>query len=355
MNIDDFVRERKDDWKKLEEISSKLRPAMPPRLSKEELWQLGKLYKGAVSDLALLKGSGLAAEADRALAAYLNGLLIRVHGVIYRKPPFQWASVREFLVAGFPAAVREASVFVLISASLMLLFWVTGFALGLEQPGFIEMLVPERIIQTVERGGVWFNDLFAIAPQASSRLMTHNISVTFFVAAAGITFGLGTVFLLALNGLLLGTVSALCLKHDLSLEFWSFVLPHGSMELTAIVIGGAAGLIIGHALIDPGPYRRSDYLSLRGRLAGQLALGCVPLLVLAGIIEAFFSPSPLPSWIKLAFAAVLFPLLVAFFALSGRKEQEVLHASASGGKAKTWASVPDPSRLRASFRSRRTS
>ena len=147
--------------------------------------------------------------------------------------------------------------------------------------------------------------------------MTHNVSVTFLMVAAGITFGFGTVYLLVLNGLLLGAVAALCSKHDLALEFWSFVPPHGSLELSAVAIAGAAGLVIGHALLDPGPYRRSEFLAVRSRAAVKLALGCVPLLVLAGLIEAFFSPSPAPAWMKLAFAAILFGSFVMLVCFSG--------------------------------------
>jgi uncharacterized membrane protein SpoIIM required for sporulation len=90
------------------------------------------------------------------------------------------------------------------------------------------------------------------------------------------------------------------------------VLPHGSLELTAIFIGGAAGLILGHALIDPGPYRRGEYLAIRGREAGKLAMLCVPLLVFAGITEAFISPSPLPAWTKLVIAAIFFSVLMGY-------------------------------------------
>jgi uncharacterized membrane protein SpoIIM required for sporulation len=152
--------------------------------------------------------------------------------------------------------------------------------------------------------------------------MTHNISVTMLMVAAGITFGLGTAYLLALNGLLIGAVAALCFKHGMSLELWSFVLPHGSFEISALVIAGAAGLILGHALIDPGPYRRAEFLSFRARETVRLALGCVPLLVVAGIIEAFFSPSPAGPWLKLTVAAISFFGLVLFLGFSGLKRKE---------------------------------
>lgn len=317
MNINEFVEERKGEWDKLNKIAAKLRPGARQTLSREELWEIGRLYAAAVSDLSLLRSSEFGRNEDIDVVRYLNSLVIRVHGLIYRKPPFRWKSVSGFLVHGFPQVFRRNLSYVIVSTGVFVLFGLAGFVLGLEKPGFIELVVPENIIETVEKGRVWFSSLYTMAPAASSGLMTHNISVTFFMAAAGITFGIGSVYLLSLNGLLIGAAAALCFKHGLSLDFWSFVLPHGSLELTAVFIAGASGLIFGHALLNPGPYRRSEYLALKGKEAGMLALGCVPLLVLAGLIEGFFSPSPLPAWFKLVFAGISFSALMAFLLFSG--------------------------------------
>jgi len=319
LNIDEFVRERKADWQKLEAVAGKLRPGALASLSRDELWTLGRLYTAAVSDLSVLRSSKLAADPENEVIDYLNGLVTRIHGMIYRKPAFHWASVRHFLTAGFPETFRNTLSYTLASVSIFLLFVGGGFFLGVSEPGFVELLVPEHIIAKVEKGDVWFDHLHAVAPQASSLLMTHNISVTFLVVAAGITFGVGTVYLLALNGLLLGAVAALCFNYGLSLRFWSFVLPHGSLELSAVCIAGAAGLVLGHALVEPGPYHRSEYLSVRGKLSGRLALGCIPLLVIAGIIEAFFSPSSLPAWMKLVFAGISFSALNGWLFLGGKR------------------------------------
>jgi uncharacterized membrane protein SpoIIM required for sporulation len=286
------------------------------------LWELGRLYTGAISDLALLKSSVLASDPHNEVMAYLNGLVIRVHGAIYQRPSYDWNSLSQFLVRGFPGAVRRNFVYVVVSAALFFLFGVTGFVLGLGEPGFIELVVPDEIIGKVEKGKVWFKGLYTMAPHASGWLVTHNVSVIFLIVAAGITFGLGTAYLLALNGILLGAVAALCFKHSMSLEFWSFVLPHASLEVSALVIAGAAGLNLGHALIDPGPYRRSEFLSVRSREVVRLALGCVPLLMLAGVIEAFFSPSPAPSSVKLIAAGLTFVSLLAYLTVMSMKKEE---------------------------------
>lgn len=317
LNINEFVRERKAEWERLERIAEKFGPSRAPKLNRDELWELGRLYTAAVADLATLRSSVVTSPGESDVVTYLNGLVARVHGLIYRKPPFRWSSLWRFYAAGFPRTVRSAWMYVAVAAGIFSFFGAVGFALGLESGGFIELLVPPSVIGEVEKGKVWFADLYTAAPQASSFLMTHNVSVTFLIVASGITFGIGTVYLLALNGLLLGTVAALCFNHGLSMELWSFVLPHGSLELSAVILGGAAGLVLGHALIDPGPFKRADVLSVQGREAGAIALGCVPLLVVAGIIEAFVSPSPLPAIAKLALAAVLFVMLVVFLTVSG--------------------------------------
>ena len=276
MNIDEFIRERKGEWARLERIAGKFRTGTCGKLTREELWELGRLYTGAISDLSLLKSSELGVDSRDKVIAYLNGLVVRVHGTIYRKEPFRWGSVKEFLISGFPAAARESVWYLAVSTGIFVLFGVLGFFIGLAEPGFIEMTVPEHIIATVEKGEVWFKDLHSTAPQASSFIMNNNITVTFLTCAAGITFGVGTVYLLSFNGLLIGVLGALCYKHGLSVAFWSFVCPHGSLELPAIFLSGAAGLIIGHSLLDPGPYRRQEYVAVRSRLAVRLALGCVP-------------------------------------------------------------------------------
>ncbi len=256
MNINDFVNERKGEWERLHHIASKFRPGSSSGLTKGEIWDLGRLSLAAISDLSLLRSSEFGSDGQNHVITYLNALIIKVHGMIYRKASFKWSSILAFFKTGFPSAVRNGAPYLAVSIGIFMLFGVMAFVLGLTKPEFIPLIVPEQIISKVESGKVWFNDLYEISPMASSGLMTHNITVTFLCVASGITFGIGTVYLLALNGLLLGSVAALCYKNGMSLEFWSFVLPHGSLELSAVFLGGAAALIMGHALLDPGQYQK---------------------------------------------------------------------------------------------------
>jgi uncharacterized membrane protein SpoIIM required for sporulation len=143
-------------------------------------------------------------------------------------------------------------------------------------------------------------------------IMTNNITVSFMAFALGITFGVGTVYVLLFNGLLLGTLAALCYTHDLSIPFWSFVLPHGVIELTAILIAGAAGLLLAAALLAPGDLPRRQALVQTAKQSVHLVLGCVPLLIAAGLIEGFFSPASLSPALKF-FTAGCFLFLLLFY------------------------------------------
>jgi uncharacterized membrane protein SpoIIM required for sporulation len=277
------------------------------------------LYIAAVSDLSVMRPSESAQGLDPIALGYLTALVTRVHGIIYKRPPFRWASLWRFLSEGFPETFRGSAIYVALSAAIFLLFCFSGFLLGWNDLGFIELMVPEHVIAKVEEGQVWFNDLYTVAPLVSSWLMTHNISVTFLIGASGITFGVGTVYLLAINGLLLGTIAALCFIHGLSVDFWSFVLPHGTLELSALCMAGGAGLILGHALLDPGPHPRAEHLAIKAKDSGALAVGCVPLLVIAGVIEAFFSPAPVPAGVKFILAAFLFSCLVTYLCIAGKR------------------------------------
>jgi uncharacterized membrane protein SpoIIM required for sporulation len=129
------------------------------------------------------------------------------------------------------------------------------------------------------------------------------------------TFGLGTLYLMVLNGLMVGTLAGLCYTHGLSVPFWSFVLPHGVIELTAIFIAGGAGFLLGVALLFPGDLPIKDALHKRERQAGRLILGCVPLLVIAGFVEAFFSPLHVDAGLKFGMAGLLLALLLCYLLL----------------------------------------
>ncbi|MGB6826743.1 MAG: stage II sporulation protein M, partial [Terracidiphilus sp.] len=165
------------------------------------------------------------------------------------------------------------------------------------------------MVATIERHEMWTHSVVAVAPAASSAIMTNNLTVTFIAFAGGVTFGAITLYSLFFNGLLLGVIGVACQQHGMALDLWSFVAPHGSLELPSIIFAGAAGLRLAHGVLFPGIYRWRDSIGLAGVEASRLVAGVIPLLVVAGTLEGFFSPSNAPVWLKFTVGAMLFTLL----------------------------------------------
>jgi uncharacterized membrane protein SpoIIM required for sporulation len=140
----------------------------------------------------------------------------------------------------------------------------------------------------------------------------------------GITGGLGTIYMMITNGVMIGVIGAATWKAGMALKLWSFVAPHGVLELPAIFIAGGAGLEIARGLLFPGLLPRKESLARAGGRAAQLLMGTIPLLVIAGVIEGFYSPSNAPIAMKFTLAAVLFPALLSYLFLAGRAEKKSL-------------------------------
>jgi uncharacterized membrane protein SpoIIM required for sporulation len=149
--------------------------------------------------------------------------------------------------------------------------------------------------------------------------MVNNIYVSALAFALGITFGLGTVYMLAMNGFLLGALASLFAGYGKSLFFWSLILPHGILELTAIFIAGGAGLRIGYSLIRPGAFRRKDALITAARSSLSLMGLVVLLLIAAALIEGYFTPLPIAAEIKLGVALLTAVPLVWYLRVWGAK------------------------------------
>src|SRR4029079_10313976 len=172
---------------------------------------------------------------------------------------------------------------------------------------------------TIERGEMWTHSIVSIKPLASSAIMTNNLMVSFSAFAGGVLAGLGTVYLLFLNGVLISVISIACARAGMGVSLWSFVAPHGALELPAIFIAGGAGLLMAKGLLAPGYLTRRESLTRAAALAIKLLLGAVPLLVVAGIIEGFISPSDLPVAAKFAIGASMFVLLAGYVTLADRR------------------------------------
>lgn len=304
-----FVQLRKDDWRKLEQYIERLTRTRA-RLTPDEFRELNRLYRRAATDLAMARQH----VRDERVALYLNHLMVRAHGLIYRTDKARFYNIVHFYRYQFPAMVRQFFPYVLTA---FLIFFVMGslsFVTSYMDESFSSLVAPgmrERVIQREN----WTENIVGLNPIASSGIMVNNIMVTFLAFALGITAGLGTVAILALNGLSIGAVISLCVKHKFT-PILVFVAAHGVLELAAIFIAGAAGLLIGKALLIPEALTRKHALIVNGRMAVQLILGCIPMLAIAALIEGFISPSNISPYYKFAVAIMSAVLLWLYF--SGR-------------------------------------
>jgi len=266
------------------------------------------LYRQVAADLSVLRRDSTA----RTYAQHVNQLLARAHHIIYSGRKTNLLTLLRFLRDEYPAIFQRQIGFVLASLAVSVAWGLLGAAITSVHPQFMRMFVNSKMIETLERHRMWTESVVTIAPLATSAIMTNNLTVTFIVFASGIVFGLGTFFYLAVNGLMLGVVAAACHQYGMSLPMWSFVAPHGALELPSIVIAGAAGFRLGHAMLFPGALRWRDSVARGGIEATRLVSGIIPMLVVAGCLEGFFSPSQAPVWLKFTVSGLLFSTLLTW-------------------------------------------
>ena len=214
-----------------------------------------------------------------------------------------------YLRDGYPAVFQRNIRYVILSLLITLAGAALGTVLTLARPQFMRTMLGPEMVATIERHQMWTHSVVAVAPAASSWIMTNNLSVTFVCFAGGVAFGAITLYSLFFNGLLLGVIGVACQQHGMAVDLWSFVAPHGSLELPSIILAGAAGLRLAHGVVFPGIYRWRDAIALEGAEAARLVAAIIPLLVIAGTLEGFFSPSDAPVWLKFTVGAMLFTLL----------------------------------------------
>jgi uncharacterized membrane protein SpoIIM required for sporulation len=164
--------------------------------------------------------------------------------------------------------------------------------------------------------------IVTVKPLAASGIMTNNLAVCFAAFALGITAGIGTINMMVTNGMLIGVIGAATWQAGMALQLWSFVAAHGVLELPAIFISGGAGLEIARGMLFPGLLPRRESLAQAGGRAARLMIGIVPMLVVAGIIEGFVSPSGIAMPLKFLLAAVLFAALSAYLLRAGSSQPQ---------------------------------
>jgi len=303
-----WLEKRKAHWSKLESLLNQSATGGLQSLSRSDLQELSLLYRQIAADLASLRED----PGSLHFARYINQLLVRAHNTIYsgrRASP--WAMF-SFFWDTYPVVFRRNLNHCLLAFGVFAVSGLVGAILTYRNPDFKVKLLGPQMIETIERHQMWTHSIVGIKPLASSAIMTNNMSVGFTTFALGITAGLGTTYMMAFNGLLIGVIGVACRLSGMSLQLWSFVAPHGVLELPAIFIAGGAGFRIARGLLFPGLLPRRDSLARAGLEAVQLLLGTIPILIVAGLIEAFVSPTGLAVSLKFSIAGALFVLLCVF-------------------------------------------
>jgi uncharacterized membrane protein SpoIIM required for sporulation len=303
-----WLEKRRPYWEELEKLIAQSTASGIGALNRRELRSLSLLYRQVAADLSILRQD----QTAQAYARHLNQLLARAHNTIYIGRRGSTGDVLRFFTRTFPQIFQRNFRYVLTAFIIFVAGGVAGLLTTLYNPNFqLQVLGPE-MVNTIEHQKMWTHSVVAIKPVASSAIMTNNLSVTFMTFAMGITAGIGTLYMIFFNGLLLGVVGTACFLNHMSLALWSFVAPHGVLELPSIFIAGGAGLRIAQGLLFPGFLSRKDSLQAAGTDAIQLIIGTIPMLVIAGILEAFLSPTSEPVLLKFSIAAGLFLLLLLY-------------------------------------------
>jgi uncharacterized membrane protein SpoIIM required for sporulation len=311
MNVQRWIARREPNWRRLEAILQQVEKKGLKSLPASEIRELASLYRSVSADLARARTNSL----GNTLIQDLQRLTSRSYSQIYQgSRRTEWQGAVPFYRWGFPAVVQETFGYIALATAIFALGALVAWWFAWSDPVFMSLVVPEDLIVKVrDKGELWMGSIVGIEPLASSSITINNLKVSFAAIAGGITAGAYTTFILAYNGLHIGAIATLVGQNNLAYPFWAFVFPHGSLELPAIFLAGGAGLLIGRAILFPGKYRRADALKLYGSQAAQLVFGIVPMLIIAGTIEGFFSPSPVvPAPIKYLVGIVLFMVLIIY-------------------------------------------
>jgi len=312
MNERAFAERRKPVWDRFEQMIKAVRWSGAKGLSREELNELGRLYRQVAADLAYARTHSVGS----ALTDYLNALLSQAHGVLYKSPS---RGFRQGLIHYFyevPAVVRRRGRYVAVSIGITLLGGLFAAMLVASNPEWTARLMDERIIESLNHwksGQQYTPGDSDRAAFMSSFYFVNNTRVTMLAFGLGFFWAVPTVWLMWTNGMMLGVFSAEMASVGKLGFFYTSIFPHGVPELAAVFFGGAGGLIMGRALLMPGDRTRIEALREEGRDAFYLLAGSLPLLLIAAFTEAFFSFYKFPAWTKLLYGSVLLVLLTAYW------------------------------------------
>lgn len=318
MNVRQFVERRKPRWERFEQMVQTVRWAGARQLNLDELNELGRLYRQVAADLAYARQQG----ADPVVQDYLNSLLAQAHGVLYRSRRGKvWDGLRS-LYYGFPESVRRQWRSIMWAIVITLTASLTAFLLVAHDPVWSERLVQggfQEVLEHWKRGKQYTLGDLSHAPGMSMFYFVNNSRVALLSFGLGIFAGIPTVYLLWTNGMILGVFAAELARVGKLGFFLVSIYPHGVPELGAIFFCAGAGLLVGRAVVMPGDFSRVEAVRRVGQDVFYLVAGSVVLILIAGLVEAFFSFYAFPNWMKFAWGTLSLGVLLTYIVLVRRR------------------------------------
>src|SRR4051794_19974407 len=307
MALDAYVAAPLAEWRRLEELTRRR------RLSGPESDELVERYQQVATHLSVVRTSA----PDASLVAFLSTTLARARNRATGTRTSTWGGVRRFFVDRFPAALYRLRWWWLgtlaanVVVTAVMILWLLGHP-AVEQ----SLLSPDEVDQLVSHD---FEDYYSeyAASHFAAQVWVNNAWVTALCIALGV-LGLPVIWLLFQNIANLAIIGSIMIRHDHGAHFWGLLLLHGLLELTAVFVAGGTGLRLFWSWVEPRELTRTQSLAREGRTAGTVALGLVAVLLVSGIIEAFVTPSPLPTWARVGIGILVETVFFAYVFVLGR-------------------------------------
>ncbi len=327
MNKRQFVQRRQSAWNRFQLLVHNVSLAQKGARSAEQITEFSRLFRELTSDLAVVRSRGWGQELEK----YLNDLVGRGHNRLYSAPPGDFRRFLRLITSEFPRIFRANIGYFLVAAFLFFVPFGISWGMIVHDPTLASRIIPGQVLDqfdkmydesraddddSVRRSG------FAEARGAMAGFYVyHNVGIALRCFAVGIILAVGTVYTLLFNGIYIGAIAGHVISAGHGDRFLSFVVSHGAFELTAIAVAGAAGLMLGDALVHPGNRTRLESLRVRSLDAVKIAAGAAVMLTVAAVIEAFWSPSSLPSMVKYCVGGLLWVVVFAYLSLAGRRNE----------------------------------
>jgi uncharacterized membrane protein SpoIIM required for sporulation len=315
----EFVAGSRPAWERLAASVTEARAAGVTRLGASRLRQMHEDYRSAAADLAYAQTHFAGGDS----ATYLNRLVGQAHGELYGSAPRRAAAIWRFLAVGYPRLLRASWRPIALAAVLLCGTGLIGYIVSYTDYSLARIFLPEQLREGI---GDTFGQtkqanasLGRLSPVLSAYIGVNNVWVAVVAFAGGMTAGVLTVYSMVSNGAMIGVLAGVFSQANLSLDFWALIVPHGSIELPAIIIAGGAGLRLAGALVFPGDAPRMNALKTAAPQAVRLMLGTVPMFAIAAMVEGFFTPQAVDPLLKLAVGGELAALLAAYWGFAGRE------------------------------------